>query len=262
MNEGKILLIDTNKGFLGDEGCSVFGRFFIALIYQAAMSRRPIPENERTPFMLYVDEAYDYFDETIEHMLSQLRKYKVGCIFAHQFLDQLHPESLRKAILTCTSTKMVGGLNHSDRRAFANEMGCAIEALERPQKREKDGVTEFAMHIRNATKEPAIREVLLGEMNQKPTLTDEQYTALIKANRMRVSAASVANSPYPPSGYRPTVAPTGRREEEKPPNQRPLPLSVALRPTARMTLILWCGSHQKSACSAAWYSERNETHGQ
>ena len=36
LNEGKIILINTAKDLLGQEGAAIFGRFFIALIAQAA----------------------------------------------------------------------------------------------------------------------------------------------------------------------------------------------------------------------------------
>ena len=35
------------------------------------MERAVIPEGERTPTFLYVDECKDYFDETIEVLLAQ-----------------------------------------------------------------------------------------------------------------------------------------------------------------------------------------------
>ena len=35
-----------------------------------------------------VDEAAAYFDSNIDDLLTEARKYRCGCIFAHQYLDQ------------------------------------------------------------------------------------------------------------------------------------------------------------------------------
>ncbi len=38
---------------------------------QAVIKRATIPENQRNPFMVYIDEAQEYIDEKIEDMLNQ-----------------------------------------------------------------------------------------------------------------------------------------------------------------------------------------------
>lgn len=94
MNSGKIVLINTAKDLLKQDGCAIIGRFFIALITQAAQERAAIPSDKRRPCFLYVDEAQDYFDESIEQLFNQARKYKLGLIIAHQNLDQFGSELL------------------------------------------------------------------------------------------------------------------------------------------------------------------------
>ena len=66
----------------------MLGRFFIALICQAAQERASIDAELRQSTFLYIDEAHDYFDESMENLLNQARKYKVGLVLAHQNLDQ------------------------------------------------------------------------------------------------------------------------------------------------------------------------------
>ncbi len=91
LNAGKIILVNTAKDLLKDDGSALFGRFFIAMLSQAALERSTIPEWKRTPTFVYVDEAQEYFDDKIETILSQARKYRVGITLAHQTLDQLSP---------------------------------------------------------------------------------------------------------------------------------------------------------------------------
>jgi hypothetical protein len=89
MNRGSIILINTAKDLLKQEGCEILGRFFIALTAQATQERASIPDNNRLSTFVYIDEAHDYFDESIENLLNQARKYKVGLILAHQNLFRL-----------------------------------------------------------------------------------------------------------------------------------------------------------------------------
>ena len=90
INNGGIVLVDTAKDFLKD-GSAHYGRIFISLVLQAAMERAAIPEHHRRPAFLIVDEAADYFDDNIDDLLTQVRKYKVGCLFAHQFMINVPP---------------------------------------------------------------------------------------------------------------------------------------------------------------------------
>src|SRR5262249_38507844 len=84
MNRGSLILINTAKDLLKQEGCEILGRFFIALIAQAAQERAGIPEQLRTDTFVYIDEAHDYFDESMENLLNQARKYRCGLVLAHQ----------------------------------------------------------------------------------------------------------------------------------------------------------------------------------
>ncbi len=104
LNEGKIVLVNTAKDFLKAERSSILGRFFIALTFQAALERAALPEAQRRPAFLYIDEAADYFDDTIDGLLGQARKFKLGVVFAHQHLEQLS-RPLLASIMTNTSIK-------------------------------------------------------------------------------------------------------------------------------------------------------------
>ena len=47
INSGSVVLVNTAKEFLQQEWCEIFGRFFIALVAQAAIQRAAIPESKR-----------------------------------------------------------------------------------------------------------------------------------------------------------------------------------------------------------------------
>ena len=200
LNEGKLILINTAKSLLKESGTEIFGRFFIALIAQAAQERATIPKQDRTPAIVYIDEAQDYFDPTIGTILSQARKYNVGMVIAHQFLGQLSG-GLAEAVEANTSIKLAGGVSARDARALAGQMstdaaliqrqskgsfatfirGFTQKAvsmsfpffvLERMPKREKDAVEAIRQHSRDTYARPWVRE----EEHAEPEVNTEEIT--------------------------------------------------------------------------------------
>jgi hypothetical protein len=181
-NVGSIILINTAKDLLKTEGSALFGRFFIAMLAQATLERSATPEPRRTPTLLYVDEAQEYFDDTVETILTQARKYKVGITLAHQTLDQLSPR-LRGAFLANTSLKCVGGVSAKDARALASELHTSSEFIEGMRKRRNH--SEFAVWLKHETHTALRLDVPLGYLERQPTLTEEAYDKLIQRNRER-----------------------------------------------------------------------------
>jgi hypothetical protein len=181
---GKIILINTAKDLLKTEGSQLFGRFFIAMLAQAALERSTVPEDRRTPTFVYVDEAQEYFDDTIETILSQARKYRMGITLAHQTLDQLSPR-LRAAFLSNTSLKCAGGVSAKDARALAPELRTTSEFIEGMRRR--GDRTQFAVWLKHRTPEALELSVPLGFLERQPTLPEDELDALISRNREQYS---------------------------------------------------------------------------
>ncbi len=188
LNGGKIILINTAKDLLGQEGTAIFGRFFIALIVQAAVQRAALAPHERNPAFVYIDEAQDYFDENIAHILNQARKYKVGLIFAHQNLEQLRG-GLMQSVLANTSIKFVGGVSARDAHTLDAELRTTSDFLV-GRKRER-AHTEFACHVRNYTRSALSVQVPLGHVERLPRLSAEEEGVLLGANRARYTGIPV-----------------------------------------------------------------------
>ena len=119
MSQGKIILINTANALLKKEASQIMGRFFIAMIAQAAQERSSQKEQRRTYF--YIDEADEYFDDTMVTILAKARKYDLGLIIAHQFLGQL-PSKLAAALASQTAIKFAGGKTISDATAMSKMM--------------------------------------------------------------------------------------------------------------------------------------------
>ena len=66
-------------------------------IQMAAMQRQNIAKEDRKDFFLYIDEFQNYITPSIESILSEARKYRLGLIVAHQYLAQLQKgDALKK----------------------------------------------------------------------------------------------------------------------------------------------------------------------
>ncbi len=89
MDGQKIVLMKISKGILGEENAALLGAIAITKIYQAAMSRADIPEEDRVDFYFYVDEFQNFATDTFDEILSEARKYRLNLTIAHQFLGQL-----------------------------------------------------------------------------------------------------------------------------------------------------------------------------
>jgi hypothetical protein len=193
LNNGGIILVDTAKDFLkGSSGH--FGRIIISLVLQAVLERAVIPEHARKPTFLIVDEAAAYFDSNIDDFLTEARKYKCGCIFAHQFLDQA-TSSLRASLAANTAIKFAGGASTRDARALASDMRTSAEfILSQPR-------LHFAAHIRGITPNAVSIPIPVGALEAEPRLSKDAYERLLQANRRKVSM------PQPARGENNTMRP-------------------------------------------------------
>jgi Type IV secretion-system coupling protein DNA-binding domain len=184
LNQGKIIFINTAKDLLGQEGAAIFGRFFIALISQAAVQRAALAPHERRPAFVYIDEAQDYFDSSISNLLNQARKYRIGLIFSHQNLDQLSPD-LRASMLSSTSIKFAGGLSAKDASTLDSDFRCDSAFL--LSQRKSATHTRFACFVKNFTKHALSISIPLGFIESEPQISDDDYEFLVEINRLKYS---------------------------------------------------------------------------
>ena len=185
LDDGKIVLVNTAKDVLKSEASATFGRFAIALILQAALERAADPIASRRPAFVYVDEAADYFDDNIDTLLNQARKYKVGLTVAHQFLDQLTP-ALRASVLTNPAIRFAGGLSDKDARALASDMRTTSGFLLHTKKHKSE--TQFACFVRNHTSTAVALDLELGQAEREPRMSDAAFAKLRDRVRAEVAA--------------------------------------------------------------------------
>jgi TraM recognition site of TraD and TraG len=103
MDQGRILLVNVSKGRLGEESALILGSLIVSTLGLAAFSRAETPAGDRRPFFVYLDEFQNFTTLMLANMMSELRKYGVGLVLAHQYFHQLEPD-IRHAVLGNAAT--------------------------------------------------------------------------------------------------------------------------------------------------------------
>lgn len=125
MDSGKILLFNLSDGMLGASTSQLIGQLIVSKFQTATMSRADIPEQERRPFYLYLDEFQNFVStaaESYSQILSRARKYRLGITLAHQQTAQI-PDSLLKDIIGNVSSIMCFQVSHLDAAKLSHAIG-------------------------------------------------------------------------------------------------------------------------------------------
>lgn len=138
MDEGKIIIANLSKGKLGEDNAALLGALLVTRIQLAALSRANIPEKDRRPFYLYVDEFHNFVTSSFTDSLSETRKYGLGLVLANQYIFQLD-ENIRESIFGNVGTIISFRVGAEDAKRLALEFNGVIE--------ERDLVSLESHHI-------------------------------------------------------------------------------------------------------------------
>lgn len=175
MDGEKILFMKVSKGLLGEENSSLLGAMIITKLYQAAMSRADIKEDERKDFYFYVDEFQNFATDTFAEILSEARKYRLNLTLAHQYMGQLS-DVVKKTVFGNVGSLVSFRVGADDAGALADEYN--------PIFKERDiinlGVREFycKMSINGE-----IREAFSGRTLEVPKVTEDYSKEIIENSR-------------------------------------------------------------------------------
>ena len=122
ITKSKIFLADLSKGFLGESTSHLLGSIIVSQIQLAAMRQAHLPQEQRIPFSLFVDEVQNFTTSAFTTILSEARKQKLRLTIAHQFVSQL-PSDIQKAVFGNVGTMMFFALSPDDLGAARHELG-------------------------------------------------------------------------------------------------------------------------------------------
>ena len=126
MNTKKILLVNLSKGKIGDDNANLLGSLIVNRLTFYAMQRASMPEEERVPFYLFVDEFQNFASESFKIILSEARKYGLSLHLTHQYTAQL-PETIKDAILGNVGSLTAFTLGAQDAKNLVSEFAPTFE---------------------------------------------------------------------------------------------------------------------------------------
>jgi hypothetical protein len=129
MDEGKILIVNLAKGRLGEDSANLLGALLVTTLGLAAFSRADVEEHKRPDYHIFIDEFQSFTTLSVANMVSELRKFHVGLVLAHQHLYQLEPE-VRHAVLGNVGTMISFRLGPEDAGIFTREFEPVFAPLD------------------------------------------------------------------------------------------------------------------------------------
>ncbi|MGB9694235.1 MAG: helicase HerA domain-containing protein, partial [Fervidobacterium sp.] len=159
MDEKRYVIINLSEGALSSDLANFLGSLILSRIYIAGMSRENIPENERVPHYLYVDEAHRFITLSIKDILEALRKYKVYATLVSQYLSQYQKEVAQAIPSLCDTiiTFRVGKDTAKEIEEFFTPYYTYEELMQLP-----DHYFAVSMKIRGAREFSVLKVIDLG----------------------------------------------------------------------------------------------------
>jgi hypothetical protein len=145
MDNRKILLADLAKGSIGDDNSRLLGSLIVLKEKLAALSRQDIPEVERVPHVLYVEEAHNFIGD-FESILAEARKYGLILTLATQGIEAL-PRDASFAIFSNCATVISFRVSGTDAARIRDEFGLTIPASSLQE------LPDYKMYVRTLTRE-------------------------------------------------------------------------------------------------------------
>lgn len=171
MDSGKILLVNLSKGLIGDLNAQLLGMILVTKIQMAAFSRQDMPEAQRNPFYLYIDEFQNFTTDSLATIMAEARKYALGLAVTNQYIAQLD-ESIKNAVMGNVGTMIAFRVGAADAAELIKEFDrVSLEDMVNVEKQN----FYIKMLIENAPTLP-----FTGQSSQWDPMGDTNLAAAIK----------------------------------------------------------------------------------
>ena len=206
MDEGKILLVKLSPK-IGSTEAYMLGSLISARMLSAAMTREDIPEKDRKPFYLYIDECHNFLFKSLQETLTGARKFGLGLVLAHHFIGQLYEsdETLAKAIMQNPRIKVSLSVGDEDAvklaKGFAHYKAEDFLKLKLGEAIGKVGSSEDDFEITTTyTKPPGgakeVREELIKQTQERYGLDEDTPKENVPENEVTPLGQSPGTIPF------------------------------------------------------------------
>lgn len=118
---GQVLLVSLAVDEL-QRSARMFGSLVVSAIAREMLARVDVPEKDRNPVRLYVDEFENMASESFEGLIAEGRRFKLSLVLSHQTLAQL-PAKLRSVVRNNVGLQVLFQVGFEDAQVVARELG-------------------------------------------------------------------------------------------------------------------------------------------
>ncbi|WP_433702998.1 type IV secretory system conjugative DNA transfer family protein [Prescottella equi] len=120
LRESQILLVPLQQGVLGPATAQLLSAVILAELWHAIRERAALPEAQRPPVMIYIDEVQDFLrlPTDLADALATARSLGAAFHLAHQYRDQL-PPAMRAAVDANARSRICFQLGATDAKVMA-----------------------------------------------------------------------------------------------------------------------------------------------
>lgn len=255
LNEQKILLIKLSQGLIGEENSYLLGSFIVAKIHQAAFARQA--KQERNNFFCYIDEFQHFTTDSMNTLLSGVRKYQLGLILAHQNVHQLQKadSNVASSVLSpigariCfrvgsdDAKKLSEGFSYFEPPDFQNlSTGEAIATIEKPE-------CDFSLQtlpLKPSLVEPTVQQMIIDFSRSNYAVRREEIEEQLFKS-LKLNLTEEASTPKPKQRaetLEPVELPKDTKDEEAK-VERPEPTQLSQQQIKETTDVVVKRQEQK-----------------
>ena len=128
MDTNTLTIINNSRVLLDEYQCEFFSRMFLVMILAAAEQRAKLPDSQKNPCFVFIDEADIVVrnEEKTADIIQKCRSQKISLCIAHQSLSQITNEKVRTALADCAVKYM--SVDH-DAPSVAALLGVPADTL-------------------------------------------------------------------------------------------------------------------------------------
>ncbi len=179
MDSSKILIVNLSKGQLGEDNSSLLGSLIVSKLFLTAMSRANVKITERKPFAIYIDEFQSFASDNFAHTLSEMRKFALHLVLAHQYLAQL-PLQLKSAVFGNVGTTIAFRIGAEDGEYLEKEYFPMFRATD------LQSLSAYDIYVKLSI-DGKTTEAFSAKTLPEPAIHKSLREALIELSRIRYS---------------------------------------------------------------------------
>ncbi len=187
LNRRAVVIFRLGRGDIGETTSNLIGKFIMARLKAFAFKQGRIPEADRIPVHVFVDECQNYLSESVEIILKEARKYGVHLTLAQQILGDGMSPDLLKAILGNTAVKITGKNALHTLKKIADETGADLDELQ--------ALSTGYFHIKAGSRKGVVVRMPSHRVKDKGAVKPEAWAQLKDSQVARFYRAASSGRP-------------------------------------------------------------------